>query len=343
MIDLRSDTVTRPCEGMRKAMYEAEVGDDVFSEDPTINRLEGMQAAMMGKEAGMFVASGTMANQIAINAHTSPGEQVICSWAAHIYNYEGGGMASNSGVTAKLLAGDQGFFTAEDVRAAISPDDVHFPVSRMVCIEDTSNKGGGATWPLEDIKAISELCETNKLSLHLDGARIFNRLVAKGDNPQVYAKHFNTISICLSKGLGAPVGSVLLGSKEFIHRSRRIRKSFGGGMRQAGVLAAAGIYALENNIDRLSEDHGRAVTIAKALAEQGVISKVMPVDTNIILFDLKKGITGASYIEALASEGVLAFATGTQTIRFVLHLDISSADVLTVIAACNRIDSKFNG
>jgi len=341
MIDLRSDTVTRPSEEMRKAMYSAEVGDDVFSEDPSINKLEESLADLMGVEAGIFCASGTMANQIAIKVHTSPGDQVICSWAAHIYNYEGGGMASNSGVTAKLLEGNHGLFTAQDVRSAMHVDDVHFPISRLVSIEDTSNKGGGATWPIEDIKEISELCTAQNLSLHLDGARVFNRLVAKGDDWQSYAAHFDTLSICLSKGLGAPVGSVLLGNRDFIHRARRVRKSLGGGMRQAGILAAGGLYALENNIDRLSDDHRHARAIGIALQDHDCISHVYPVETNIVIFKLKEGISADNYITALFSEGVLAFATGPNTIRFVLHLDIAMEDVDRIISTCSKVNAQI--
>jgi threonine aldolase len=340
MIDLRSDTVTRPDEGMRKAMYSAEVGDDVFSEDPTINQLEESLADLMGKEEALFCASGTMANQIAIKVHTSPGDQVICSWAAHIYNYEGGGMASNSGVTAKLLEGDYGLFTAEDVVSAIHSDDVHFPISRLVSIEDTSNKGGGATWPIEDIKAISEVCASENLGLHLDGARLFNRLVARGDDWKYYTSHFDSLSICLSKGLGAPVGSLLLGNRDFIHRARRARKSFGGGMRQAGILAAAGLYAIENNIDRLSEDHRHAKAIAIALHDHKCVSQVYPVETNIIIFTLKNEIVADAYIKALQTEGVLAFATGPNTIRFVLHLDVVAEDIERIISICSKVDSQ---
>lgn len=342
MIDLRSDTVSRPSEGMRQAMSKATVGDDVFSEDPTVNLLEKTMADMMGKEAGLFCASGTMANQIAIKVHTSPGDQVICSWASHIYNYEGGGMASNSGVTAKLLEGDRGLFTAEDVSAAISPDDIHFPISRLVSIEDTSNKGGGATWPIESLKTISRLCNEKDLLLHLDGARLFNRLVSQGDDRRSYASLFDSMSICLSKGLGAPVGSLLIGTYEFINNARRVRKSFGGGMRQAGIIAAAGLYALEHNVNRLQIDHDNAAMIGTELCQHGIINKVVPVETNIILFDIDDHISAASYVEALASEGVAAFATGPQTIRFVLHLDITVDDVAHVISACAKINERFS-
>lgn len=339
MIDLRSDTVTRPTEGMKRAMANAPLGDDVFMEDASINALQSRLAKDFGKEAGLFCASGTMANQIAIKVHTQPGDQVICSWAAHVYHYEGGGMARHSGATAKLLPGERGLFKASDVESAILAENIHYPVSRLVVIEDTSNKGGGAIWPLHDIKDIAAVCVKNGLSLHLDGARLFNRLVADRTDKKEYASSFDSISICLSKSLGAPVGSVLLGTKEFIKEARRIRKVFGGGMRQAGMLAAAGSYALDHHVDRLKVDHERAKQISEVLDENPDIEEVMPVETNIIVFDVAKGKKADDFIAHLEQHGILAFATGPRSIRFVLHLDVSDEDVEKVVKVCR--DFRF--
>lgn len=320
---------------MRKAMYDAEVGDDVFSEDKTTNELEAYLADYFSQEAAMFCSSGTMSNQIAIKAHTRPGDQVICSWAAHIYNYEGGGMAMNSGVTAKLLEGERGLFSAQDVEQAILKEDVHHPVSRLVSIEDTSNKGGGATWSEDEIQNIRTVCKSKGLALHLDGARLFNRLVTKGSDPNVYGERFDSISICLSKGLGAPVGSVLLGEKGFINEARRIRKVFGGGMRQTGVIAAAGLYALKNNVTRLAEDHRHAKSIASSLEENPIVKAVSPVETNIIIFELIEGVKADAVINQLSKNGIAAFAISDSSIRFVLHLDISSEQVSKVQQVCS--------
>ncbi len=337
MIDLRSDTVTRPSEAMLKAMHEAEVGDDVFQEDPTVNRLERMLAERFAQEAGLFCSSGTMTNQIAIKTHTQPGDQVICSWAAHVYNYEGGGMAMNSGVTAKLLEGNRGLFKASDVSSAILADDVHYPISKLVSIEDTSNKGGGAIWDESEIGKIRKTCQNNGLALHLDGARVFNRIIAKNTDSRVYGERFDSISICLSKGLGAPVGSVLLGPKDFIRKSRRIRKVFGGGMRQAGVLAAAGIYALENNVRRMEQDHLHAEMIASSLSENPLVESILPVESNIVIFSLKEDNSAEKVVSQLADHGILAFATGPSSIRFVLHLDISPEKAQIVQEVCKAM------
>jgi threonine aldolase len=320
-------------------MANAPLGDDVFMEDPSVNALQKRLAQDFGKEAALFCASGTMANQIAIKVHTQPGDQVICSWAAHVYHYEGGGMARHSGATAKLLPGDYGLFKAADVETAILAENIHYPVSRLVVIEDTSNKGGGAIWPTKDIKEIAAVCFKNGLSLHLDGARLYNRLVADKTDKKDYASSFDSISICLSKSLGAPVGSVLLGTKEFIKEARRIRKVFGGGMRQAGMLAAAGSYALDHHVDRLKMDHQHAKIIAEALEKNPDIEMVMPVATNIILFDVVEGRRAEEMIEHLEQEGVLAFATGPRSIRFVLHLDVNEKDVGKVVKVCN--DFRF--
>ena len=251
IIDLRSDTVTKPTPAMLKAMVSAKVGDDVFGEDPTINELERLSADMFGMEAGLFCPSGTMTNQIAIKCHTQPGDEVICDESAHVYQYEGGGIAFNSSASVKLLYGDRGRINAEQVKAAINPDDSHKSRTSLVCLENTSNRGGGSCYNFSEIKAIKKVCTENSLILHLDGARLWNALIAKKETPKQYGEVFDSVSICLSKGLGCPVGSVLVGNKDFIKKARRIRKVLGGGMRQAGVLAAAGIYGLQNNFDRL--------------------------------------------------------------------------------------------
>lgn len=321
MIDLRSDTVTKPGREMLDAMMSAEVGDDVFKEDPTISRLEKMGSEHFGMEAALFCASGTMTNQIAINVHTRPGDEVICDKLAHIYFYEGGGIAKNSGASVALLSGDRGRFTAADVEAAICPDDIHRPVTSLVAVENTVNKGGGAYWNLTELKKISALCRKRNLSFHMDGARFFNAITETGEKPKQYGELFDSISICLSKGLGAPVGSLLLGSNDFIKRARRVRKVMGGGMRQAGFLAAAGIYALENNINRLKEDHRRAREIGKLLETLPYVDEVIPVETNILIF--KVSMNEADFLVKLKEKGILATAFGPKTIRFVTHLDFT--------------------
>ncbi len=327
-IDLRSDTVTRPSPGMLKAMMSAEVGDDVWNEDPTVRRLECSAAERFGKQAGLFCPSGTMTNQIAIRVHTRPADEVICSVESHIYNYEGGGIAANSGASVRLLGQtDRGRFNAEHVLGAIQPDDPHAAHSRLVCVEDTVNRGGGAIWDRKVLRQIGEVCGQHNLAYHLDGARVFNRLVACEDDPQDYARPFDSISICLSKGLGAPVGSLLLGSSEFIHQARRMRKLMGGGMRQAGYLAAAGLYALEHHVDRLAEDHASAAALAGALEDAPWCSNVVAPDTNIVICHTRPGLSATGAVKHLAEHGVLASAMGPDLVRFVTHLDVSSAQL----------------
>lgn len=324
MIDFRSDTVTQPTESMLQAMLSAKVGDDVFGEDPTINQLEQMAAEMFGLEAGLFCPSGTMTNQIAIKAHTQPGEEVICDELSHIYQYEGGGVAVNSACSVRLLHGNNGRITADMIKDAINnPEDIHKPISRLVSLENTVNKGGGCCYKLADIEQIKTVCLTNNLSLHLDGARLFNALVYKQQKACDYGQLFDSISICLSKGLGTPVGSVLLGSKAFIKKSRRIRKVMGGGMRQAGILAAAGIYALENNINRLAEDHLHATQIAEALATTDYVGDILPVETNIVIATIKGRFTPTTFIEAMANHKIKLFSVSSTQIRLVVHLNIS--------------------
>ena len=323
IVDLRSDTLTKPTPEMMEAMMTAEVGDDVFGEDPSINALQEKMAAMFGMEAALFVPSGTMANQIAIKVHTQPGDEVICDQLSHIYNYEGGGIAFNSGASVRLLQGDRGVFSAKQVEEAILGPESYYANSSLVVIENTVNKGGGSIWSLEKIKSIQSVCRQNKLKLHLDGARLFNALVESGESTIDYGKAFDSISICLSKGLGTPVGSVLISTKENIHKAHRYRKVMGGGMRQAGFLAAAGIYALDHHIDRLKIDHANARKIAAELKNISIIEEVLPVESNILIFRLKDEETARSFLDTLNENGILAAPFGPTNIRFVTHLDIS--------------------
>jgi len=324
IINLISDTVTKPTPKMLKAMMQAQVGDDVFGEDPTVNKLQHKLAKMFGMEDALFFPSGTMANQAAINLHTNPSEQIICDKWAHVYNYEGGGIAVNSGVTSHLINGNRGMFTAQQVKDVINTsDNIHLAITSLVSIENTTNKGGGACWDLSEIKKIAKLCKDNKLAFHLDGARLFNALVAKNETPKQYGELFDTISICLSKGLGAPIGSVLLGTKVAIKKALRIRKRFGGGMRQVGYLAAAAIYALDNNVNRLAEDHNKAKLIGKYLEQQSYISKVEPIDTNIIIFNLTDDVDDDKFIQYLKDKNVLISSMGSRKLRMVTHLDFT--------------------
>jgi len=331
MIDFRSDTVTHPTPAMLEAMMKAPVGDDVFGEDPSVNHLEALSAGLFGMEAAIFCPSGTMTNQIAIKCHTQPGDEVICERMSHIYHYEGGGIAFNSGASVRLIDGNRGRVTARQVKESINPDDVHKPVSTLVSLENTSNRGGGSCYDFADIQAIKEVCLENKLKLHLDGARLFNALVAKNETFKQYGEVFDSISICLSKGLGTPVGSVLIGTKDVIKKARRIRKIFGGGMRQAGFLAAAGIYALENNVARLVEDHKHAQLIAKTLETKDFIGEILPVETNIVIFEVKGRYTAPDLAVKLKEAGIFVIAISPTQIRIVVHLDIQPADVKRTI------------
>lgn len=338
MIDLRSDTVTRPTAGMRAAMARAEVGDDVFGDDPTVNALEERMATLFGHEAGLFCPSGTMANQIAIKVHTRPGDEVICDEGAHVYRHEGGGLMANSGCSVKLLQGDRGRFTAAQVLGAIGDrNDVHQAKSRLVCVENTSNRGGGSIWDLAEVQQIKEACTAHQLALHMDGARIFNALAVTGESFHDWGRPMDSISICLSKGLGAPVGSVLVGTRAFITEARHVRKRFGGGMRQAGILAAAGVYALDHHAGRLQEDHVRARHIGAALAELPCVESVVPVVTNIVIANLRAPMEASGFLLKLREQGVLASRFGPQTIRFVTHLDIHDADLECTRAALHAL------
>ncbi len=331
MIPLLSDTVTRPTPGMLDAMHNAKVGDDVFREDPTINALEAKCADLFGHEAALFCPSGTMTNQIALKVHTRPLDEVICDEMSHIYQYEVGGYAFHSGIAINLLHGENGILTPELVEAAIRPRQDWLPLSRLVVIENTCNKGGGSIYSLECIRGIRAVCQNHGLALHLDGARIFNALVETGDSPASIGAATDSISVCLSKGLGAPVGSVLTGGRAFIAEARRVRKVMGGGMRQAGFLAAAGIYALDHHIERLTDDHAHARMLAAALAELPWVGGIRPVQTNIVIFDLVPPLTPAVFLEYLKKNGIVASAFGPQTIRFVTHLDVSREMVETVV------------
>ncbi len=330
-VDLRSDTVTKPTPGMLEAMWSAKVGDDVFGEDETVNTLETKLAGIFGMEAGLFCPSGTMTNQIAIKCFTQPLDELIADQASHVYRYEGGGIAFNSAVSTRLLHGDRGRITAEIIEPEINAENVHYPRTSLVVLENTVNKGGGSCYTLEDIKPIAALCSAKGLKLHLDGARIFNALTRTGDSASDYGQYFDGISVCLSKGLGAPVGSVLLASKETIKYGRRVRKVLGGGMRQAGFLAAAGIYALDNHIERLKIDHAHAALLAEALKGHSWVKNVLPADTNLVLFDTHE--PAEKILAKLLEKGIKANSTDTHRIRFVTHLDINQEMVAYVIGA----------
>lgn len=336
-IDLRSDTVTRPTKEMLDAMFLAKVGDDVFGDDPTVNELEKKAASMFGKEAGIFCPSGTMTNQIAIKVHTKPGDEVICDESSHVYRYEGGGIAFNSGSSVKLIKGDRGRITAEQVLECINPDDVHAPRTSVVVAENTSNRGGGSCYKFDDLEKISKLCKENNLKFHLDGARIFNALAETGESTLEVGKIFDSVSICLSKGLGAPVGSVLLGDNAFIKQARRVRKVFGGGMRQAGYLAAAGIYALDHHVDRLKEDHRKAKVIGAGLKKCNFVKEVLPVETNILVFRLADHVKDVEFLQKLKDKNILAVGFGPGTIRFVTHLDFTDEMLDTVLKELKSI------
>ncbi len=323
MINLISDTVTRPVAGMLEAMMQAEVGDDVFGDDPAVNALEARVAEMFGYEAAVFCPSGTMTNQIALRMHTQPLDEVVCERLSHIYQYEVGGYAYNSGLAIHLIDGEYGKMRAEQVEAAVKPEADWLPRTRLVVLENTANKGGGSIYRLEEVRAIREVCDRHGLKLHLDGARIFNALVETGETAREWGEVFDSVSVCLSKGLGAPVGSLLAGSAEDIRFARKVRKLMGGGMRQAGYLAAAGLYALEHHIDRLKEDHGRARILAEALERQSYVAALRPVQTNILVFDLAGDLGSAEFAERLKGKGILAAPFGPKTMRFVTHLDFS--------------------
>jgi threonine aldolase len=336
MVNLLSDTVTRPTPGMLRAMWAAEVGDDVFREDPTVNRLEAVCAERFGMEAALFCPSGTMTNQIALKVHTRPLDEVICDEMSHIYQYEVGGYAFHSGIGVQLLHSSNGIMSPAALAAAVRTPQDWLPRSTLAVIENTCNKGGGSIYPLDTIRAIRQVCRDKKLALHLDGARIFNAIVEAGYSSEAVGAEVDTISICLSKGLGAPVGSVLAGPRDFIAEARRVRKAMGGGMRQAGYLAAAGLYALENQVERLREDHAHARALAQVLAGCAYVGNIRPVETNIVIFDLLSPHTPALYLHYLSQNGIKASAFGPQTIRFVTHLDVHGDMIQEAIRVIQR-------
>lgn len=324
LIDLRSDTVTQPTHAMREAMFTAPLGDDVLGDDPTVNALEAKAASLFGVEAALFCASGTMTNQLAIRTHTRPGDDVICDYLSHVYQYEGGGISVNSLASASLAHGERGKLTPDLIREHIySPTDSHKPLSRLVVLENTVNKGGGCYYTIPEIAAIKQLCTEQGLILHLDGARLFNALVETGEPTTAYGQLFDSISICLSKGLGCPVGSLLLGKADFIRQARRFRKLMGGGWRQAGFLAAAGIYALDHHIDRLKIDHSRARKIGAILERLPEVIEILPIDTNIVIFRLPETILAADYVQQIETKGIRGIPFGKHLVRFVTHLDFT--------------------
>jgi threonine aldolase len=341
MIDIRSDTVTRPTPFMLEVMKDARVGDDVFGEDETVNTLQEKTAKLFGMQAALFCPTGTMSNQIAIKLHTDAGDEVICDQLSHIYLYEGGGIAFNSGASVRLLQGCYGRFTAQQVSENINKrDDSHFPYTRLVAIENTVNKGGGSCWNLEEVRKIRKVCDEQGLAMHLDGARLFNALVAKDESPKQYGELFDTISVCLSKGLGAPAGSLLLGKQKHIVKAHRLRKVMGGGMRQAGYIAAAGIYALDHNVERLREDHRRAKRLEKELVSLPYVADVLPVETNIVIFQLHSSVSESKFLNYLQLNEVKALSMGKRLIRFVFHLDVSDEQFAMLIRALRSFNMK---
>ena len=332
-IDLRSDTVTKPTIEMRQFMFDAALGDDVFGDDPTVNELQKKVAEYFGAQSAIFCPSGTMTNQLAIRAHTRPGDDVICHETCHIYNFEGGGIALNSGASVRLATGPRGLIEPDEIDALVrNPDDPHLPYSRLLAVENTTNKGGGACYTMSALEALKDKAHEHGLAYHLDGARLWNALVTTGDNPKTYGKLFDTISVCFSKGLGCPVGSVLLGKKDMIDRAYRLRKSMGGGMRQSGMLAAACIYALDNHVSRLSDDHKKAKVIASILKSCSWVKDIEPVETNIIIFYTSDGVDTSHVINQLANQGVHIVSMGRGVLRMVTHLDVTDNQIESLSA-----------
>ena len=337
-INLISDTVTVPSAGMLQAMQNAQVGDDVFKEDPTVNALEEKVAKLFGMEAAMFFPSGTMANQTAIKVHTQPGEQLICDHFAHVYNYEGGGVSFNSGVSCRLITGNHGRITAQQIEEVINPTEFyHMPKTRLVCLENTTNKGGGAFYDFEEIRKIKTLCDKHQLGLHLDGARLWNALLETTEQPQDYGQTFDSISVCLSKGLGCPVGSVLLGSEAFIQQALRIRKVFGGGMRQAGYLAAAGIYAIDHQWEDMRQDHQKAKELAEILYSCDYVKKIEPVCTNIIIFSLLDSANELNFVEQMRQQDIHFMRLGKGKLRMVTHRDYTVEQHQVVLSTLKKM------
>jgi threonine aldolase len=331
-IDLRSDTVTQPTPAMRETMAQARVGDDVFGDDPTVQELESETAALLGKEAALYTPSGTMANQLAVRGHTEPGDEMLVEGQAHVYWYEGGGPAALAGVMCRCLPGDRGIFTAADVAANVRPPDPHFPPTRLLCVENTHNRGGGKIWPLERLREVSAAARQHGLRLHLDGARLWNASVAAGIPERDYAAFFDTVNVCFSKGLGAPVGSALVGTRAFIERARRFRKMFGGGMRQAGIIAAGALHALRHHRARLAEDHANAKTLANGLSQiPGLEINPADVETNIVCFRVL-AMPAQALVERLQGRGVWVLPVRPDTVRAVTNLMVSANDIAAAIA-----------
>lgn len=338
IIDLRSDTVTKPSQGMLDAMINAKVGDDVFEEDPTVKALEKRLAKIFGKPRALFFPSGSMANQVAIKLHTNPGEQLISDKYAHIYNYEAGGVSFNSGVSCNLIDGNRGMFNASQLREAINPSAFYYSQTSLVALENTTNKGGGACWDFNEIEEIKAVCDEHNLGFHLDGARLWNALVARNETTEQYGKAFDTISVCLSKGLGCPIGSVLIGDEDIMEQSIRLRKVFGGNMRQVGYLAGAGLFALDNNIERLSEDHKKAKEISEVLRSIPMIKTVEPVETNIIIFELNGDFNENTFVKKLADKNIKIIGMGGGKLRMVTHLDYTNDMHEKVLNTLKTID-----
>ena len=336
LVDLRSDTVTKPTSGMMNAMMMASVGDDVFGEDPTVNLLESRMAALFGMEAALFCASGTMSNQVAIVSHTRPGDELICEQEAHVYIYEGGGIAFNAGCQVRPLAGDRGRILATQVSQSINANDVHKARTSMVCLENTSNRGGGSCYDFAEIIKIREVCRSARLILHLDGARLFNALVAKNEKPETYGALFDSISVCFNKGLGCPIGSMLMGSASFIRRARRVRKVFGGGLRQAGYLAASAIYALDHQVERLATDHHHAKLIETALKKLPVVKEVLPVETNLVIFEVADRENRDRFIAQAKEKQILLLPISENRLRMVTHLDVTAEMVAYVVNSLSQ-------
>lgn len=336
LIDLRSDTVTRPSPAMLDYMSQAPMGDDVFGEDPTINALEEKVAQLFGMEASLFCPTGTMANQLAIKCHTQPGDEVICEYNSHVYQYEAGGIAFHSGCQAKAITGDRGRLTADQIRQAINPNDIHKAPTRLVCLENTANRGGGSCYLLNELNQIKAVCTEHNLPFHLDGARLWNALIARQEKATQHGQLFDSMAVCLSKGLGAPVGSMLVGTTAFINKARRYRKLFGGGMRQAGVLAAAGIYAIDHHMDDLKTDHVHTSQIANLLVDKSWVASILPAETNILIATITQPYTAASLVDKLKQEGILCFAISPIQIRMVFHRDINTSMVNRLADALNR-------
>lgn len=339
MIDLRSDTVTKPSQAMREAMASAEVGDDVFAEDPTINALQEYCAELFGKERALYVPSGTMANQVSLNAHTQPGDEIICEYGCHIFNYECGAPSVLSGVQLHPLHGDHGILTPDQIEAAIRPDNVHHATTRVIELENTHNRAGGVVYPIEVVAAISEMVREYGLKMHLDGARLMNAVMATGISPAEYAQYFDSVTLCFSKGLGAPVGSIVVGDAEFITRAHRYRKMYGGGMRQAGIIAAGALYAIQNNVERLVEDHQNAKRFAEGIAKLPHIQLDLNwVQTNIVIFEVDADVmTAQDLCEKLKERDILMLPVSKQRIRAVANLMVSGSDIDTTINTFQEI------